>query len=71
MHKNLLLLDLELEILLDKFELLIISSSLTNVLIHDNSNSDSDHIDDNLVSDIDFVIRQKLKKLVILLRTRT
>ena len=40
------------------------------MLIHNNFNSDSDYIDNNLVSDADSVIRQELKKLTILLRTR-
>ena len=57
MHKNFIILDLKLLILLDKLKLLIISSSLINVLMHDNSNSDSNYIDDNSVLDIDFIIR--------------
>ena len=70
MHKNLILLDLELLILLDKSKLLIILLSLINILIYNNSNSDSDYIDDNLILDTDSIIRQELKKLAILLRTR-
>ena len=57
MHKNLILLDLELLILLDKSELLIISLSLINMLIYNNSDSDSDYIDNNSVSDADSIIR--------------
>ena len=71
MHKNLILLDLELLILLDKFKSLIILLSLTDMLIYDNFNSDSDYIDNNLISDTGSAIRQELKKLTILLRTRT
>ena len=64
------MLDLELLILLDKSKSWIISLSLINILMCNNSDSDSDYIDDNLVSDADFVIRQELKKSVVLLRTR-
>ena len=69
-YKNLILLDLELLILLNKLKLLIISLSLTNILIHDNFNSNSNYINDNLVLDADSIIRQELKKLTILLRIR-
>ena len=71
MHENLILLDLELLILLDKSKLLIILLSLIDVLIYNDSDSDSDYIDNNLVSDADFIIRQELKKSAIILRTRT
>ena len=70
MYKNLILLDSELLILLDKLKSLIILLSLTDILIYDNSDSNSNYIDDNLVLDTDFIIRQELKKSVILLRTR-
>ena len=40
------------------------------MLMHDNFNSDFDYIDNNLVLDADFVIRQELKKSAILSRTR-
>ena len=71
MHENLILLDSELLILLNKLKLLIISLSLTNILMHNNFNSDSDYIDNNLILNVDSAIRQELKKLAILLRTRT
>ena len=70
MHENLIILDLELLMLLDKFKLLIILLFLINMLIYDNSDSNSDYIDNNLILDINFVIRQELKKSAILLRTR-
>ena len=41
-----------------------------DVLICENFNSNSDYIDINIVLNADFVIRQDLKKSVILLRTR-
>ena len=69
-HKNLILLDLKLLILLDKSKLLIILLSLTNILICDDLNLNSNYIDNNLISDTDFVIRQELKKLAILSRIR-
>ena len=70
MYNNLILLDLKFLILLNKSKSLIILLSLIDILIHDNSNSDSDYINNNLILDIDFIIRQELKKSVILLRTR-
>ena len=57
MHKNLILLDSELLILLDKLKLLIISLSLTDILMCDDFNSDSDYMSNNLVLDTNFIIR--------------
>ena len=57
MHKNLILLDLKLLILLDKSKLLIILLSLISILIYNNSDSDSNYINNNSVLDIDFIIR--------------
>ena len=68
MHENLMLLDSELLILLDESES-IDNASLTDMLICDNSNSDSDYKDD-LVLEIDSVNRQELKESAILLRIR-
>ena len=70
MHRNFIILDSELLILLDKFKLLIIVLSFTNVLIYDNSNSDSNYKDKNQVIKADFITRQELKDIAILLRTR-
>ena len=70
-YKNFIILDLELSILLDKSKLLILLLSLINILIYNDFDSNSDYIDNNLVLDVDFVIRQELEKLAILLRTRT
>ena len=70
MYKNLITLDLELSILLNKSESLIILLSLIDILIHDNSDSDSDYKDNNLVLDINSTIRQELKKSTILSRIR-
>ena len=59
MHKNLIILDSELLILLNKFKLLIILLSLINMLICDDSDSDSDsnYINNNSILDADSVIR--------------
>ena len=57
MHKNLILLDLKLLILLNKLKLSIILLSLIDMLIHDNSDSNSNYIDNNLVLDANFIIR--------------
>ena len=70
MHKNLILLDLKLLTILNKLKSLIILLFLTDILIHNNSNSDSNYIDNNLILDIDSVIRQELKNLTILSRIR-
>ena len=52
------MLDLKLQILLNKSKfLIIILLSLIDILIHNNSNSDSNYINDNLVLDTDSVIR--------------
>ena len=64
------MLDSELLILLDKIKSLIILLSLIDMLMYDNSDSDSDYIDDNLILDTDFITEQELKKSAILLRTR-
>ena len=57
MHKNLILLDLKSLILLEKFKLLIILLSLTDILMYNDSNFNSNYIDDNLILDADSVIR--------------
>ena len=71
MHKNLIILDLELLILLDKLKLLVISLSLIDMLIYNNSDSNSNYINNNLVLNAGSIIRQELKKSAILLRIRT
>ena len=55
--KNLILLDSELLVLLDKSKLLIILLSLINMLMCDDSDSNSNYTDNNSVLDADFVIR--------------
>ena len=50
MYKNLLLSDLELLILLNKFKF-IVNVSLINILICDNSDSDFNYIDNSLLSE--------------------
>ena len=69
MHKNFLSSDLKLLILLNIFKSTV-NVSLTDILIYDNSYSDSDYIDDSLFSEADFINRQELKESAILLRTR-
>ena len=68
-YENLLLLDLKLLLILDKSKS-IVNISLTNVLICNNSNFDSNFINNSLLLEVDFVNRQELKELTILLRTR-
>ena len=69
MHKNLILLDLKLLILLNKLKSLIILLSLIDILMYDNFNSDSNY-KDNLILETDFITRQELKKSAISSRTR-
>ena len=56
-YKNFILLNSELLILWEKFKLLILSLLLIDILMYDNSNSDSDYINNNSILDADFVIR--------------
>ena len=57
MYRDLIILDLELLTLLDKFKLLIILLSLINILMHDNSNFNSNYKDKNLVVEADSITR--------------
>ena len=69
MHENSLLLDLKLLKLLNKFESTV-NVSLTDILIYNNFNSNSDYINNSLLLEVDFINKQELKELTILLRTR-
>ena len=57
MYKNLILLDLKLLKLLNKFKLLVILLALINMLQCDNSNSNFNYINNNLILNTNFIIR--------------
>ena len=60
MHENLILLDLKLLKLLDRFKLLIILLSLTDILMHNNSESNSNYIyNKTRAKKVSYIIKNK------------